>query len=107
MQRAVQARHLRSTARASKMLEASGTPRRGLVVPRGRVLHDRLVQVTFDGAAQRSVLRLSAFRPFDLVAVQVTELLPLTVIGHVADADRADRGQHANLAQPGDNLFRL
>src|SRR5947209_11857923 len=61
------------------------------------------------------VLRLEILQALDLVTLQAAELLAPAVIRHLADADRADRfrdaltlrGQHINLPQLGDDLFRL
>src|SRR5215468_8991395 len=65
--------------------------------------------------AKPIVLGLEILQPLDLVALQAAELLAPAVVGHLADADRADRfryaltlrGQNINLPQLGDDFFRL
>src|SRR5205814_9967330 len=89
---------------------------RGLLISQGRLLQDQLVQRQIRyRTAKPGVLRLEILQTLDLVALQPAKLLPPSVIRHHAYPDRADRLRHAlallgqiiNLAQLGDDLFRL
>src|SRR3954463_8354888 len=98
------------------MCSTQARRRAGLRVSPGVLLQDQLIQREIrDGLPEALVLGLQRLHALDLIGLEPAVLLPPAIVRHLGHPDGADRirhrgplgNQHIDLAQLGDNLFRL